>query len=126
MNLATGSMDKLFKIIVLVMSIVLSVVPNTIAKGNKEERIAEGKRLTFDRKIGNCLACHAIENGEFSGNTGPPLFSMKHRFPDRKKLALQIFNPLEKNQDTLMPPFGLHGILTEDEIYKIVEYLYTL
>lgn len=119
-------MDKLFKIIVLVMSIVLFVVPSTIAKGNKEDKIAEGKRLTFDRKMGNCLACHAIDNGEFSGDIAPPLFSMKDRFPGRKKLVLQIFNPLEKNQDTLMPPFGLHGILTEDEIYKIVEYLYTL
>jgi hypothetical protein len=25
-----------------------------------------------------------------------------------------------------MPPFGKHGVITKDEINKIIEYLYTL
>ena len=97
-----------------------------LAEETQEDRIAEGKRLTFDRTVGNCLACHAIDDGEFFGNTAPPLFHMKSRFPDKDTLATQISNPLENNRDTIMPPFGLHGILTEDQIHKIVEYLYTL
>ena len=108
------------------MLIVLLLCTNAWADGVLEQRVAAGKRLTLDRKMGNCLACHAIDNGPFSGNTAPPLFSMKSRFPDKKKLVVQISNPLANNRDTIMPPFGLHGILTEDQIHKIVEYLYTL
>ena len=44
------------------------------------DNIAEGK-VTFDRKKGNCLACHMIEDGELAGNNGPPLVAMKARFP---------------------------------------------
>jgi sulfur-oxidizing protein SoxX len=110
----------------LFLSIVFLLCANVWAQSIPEQKIVEGKRLTLDRKMGNCLACHAIDNGKFSGNTAPPLFSMKSRFPDREKLVAQISNPLASNRDTIMPPFGLHGILTEDQIYKIVEYLYTL
>ena len=37
--------------------------------------IAEGKKLAFDRKKGNCLACHMIDDGELAGNSGPPLIA---------------------------------------------------
>ena len=75
---------------------------------------------------GNCLACHAIDDGEFPGNIGPALISMKLRFPDRAVLRAQLWNSTERNPDTHMPPFGIHGILTGEEIDLIVEYLYTL
>ncbi|MCK4676092.1 MAG: c-type cytochrome, partial [Gammaproteobacteria bacterium] len=48
--------------------------------------IAKGKKLAFDRKKGNCLACHQIEGGTLAGNIGPPLIAMKARFPDYDKL----------------------------------------
>ncbi len=89
-------------------------------------RIAEGKELAFDRKKGNCLACHMIADGSLPGNTAPPLVAMKARFPDFDRLVNQISNPLETNPNTLMPPFGLHDILSEGEIMKIAEYIYTL
>jgi sulfur-oxidizing protein SoxX len=89
-------------------------------------RIGEGEKLTFDRNMGNCLACHAVGIGKGPGNLAPPLFEMKERFPDIDKLTRQISNSLLSNQDSVMPPFGLHGILSEDEISKIVDYLYTL
>ena len=89
-------------------------------------RIEDGKRLAFDRVQGNCLACHMIEDGELPGTTAPPLLEMKARFPDFDSLILQISNPLEANPNSMMPPFGLHNILTEDEIKKVAEYIYTL
>ena len=89
-------------------------------------RIEDGKRIAFDRALGNCLACHMIADGELPGNTAPPLIAMKARFPESGRLVKQISNPLEANPNSMMPPFGLHNILTEDEIQKVVEYLYTL
>lgn len=88
--------------------------------------IAEGKALAFDRKKGNCLACHMVEDGDLAGNSGPPIIAMKQRFPDKAKLREQIWDPTARNPQTLMPPFGKHGILSEDELDKIVDYIYTL
>ena len=88
--------------------------------------IQEGKKLAFDRKKGNCLACHMIDDGELAGNSGPPMIAMKARFPDKKVLFNQIWDPTKNNPNTFMPPFGKHGALTKDEINKIIEYLYTL
>ena len=51
---------------------------------------------------------------------------MKARFPDKKVLFNQIWDPTKNNPNTFMPPFGKHGALTKDEINKIIEYLYTL
>ena len=88
--------------------------------------IEEGKKLAFDRKKGNCLACHMIDDGELAGNNGPPLIAMKARFPDREVLFNQIWDPTETNPNSFMPPFGKHGAITKTEINKIIEYLYTL
>ena len=90
------------------------------------DRIAQGKEIAFDRKKGNCLACHMIDDGALPGTTGPPLLAMQQRYPDLEALVAQISNPLTKNPNSLMPPFGLHNILSEDEIQKIAEYIHTL
>ncbi len=86
----------------------------------------DGKTLVMKRSKGNCLACHAIADGELPGNIGPPLIAMKARFPDADILRKQIWDATAGNPDTRMPPFGRHGILSGDEIDLIVEYLYTL
>lgn len=88
--------------------------------------VEEGKKLVENRKKGNCLACHKIEGGDMPGTIGPPLVAMKQRFPDKSRLREQIANPVKFNPNSLMPPFGKHNILTDDEIDKIVEYVYTL
>ena len=90
------------------------------------DNVKEGKKLAFDRKKGNCLACHQIENGELAGNNGPPLIAMEARFPNRIDLFNQIWDATKNNPNSFMPPFGKHGVITKDEINKILEYLYTL
>ena len=96
------------------------------ASAASDESVAEGKALAFDRGKGNCLACHAIEDGELPGNIGPPLLSMKIRYPDRAALKSQVCDASLRNPYTRMPPYCRHGILTEDEVERIVDYLYTL
>jgi sulfur-oxidizing protein SoxX len=90
------------------------------------DRFAEGKRLTMERSKGNCLACHAIDDGNLPGNVGPPLVAMKQRFPDRQVLREQVCDATVRNPYTRMPPFCRHGILTSEEVDLIVDYLYTL
>jgi sulfur-oxidizing protein SoxX len=86
----------------------------------------QGKEIAFHRKKGNCLACHKIKGGVLAGNIGPALINMKARYPDKQKLRDQIWDATKTNPNTIMPPFGKYKILTEDEIDKVVEFIYTL
>ena len=51
---------------------------------------------------------------------------MRERFPDRGTLRGQIWDAGKRNPNTIMPPFGKHLILSDDEIELIIDYLYTL
>ena len=104
----------------------LSTDVPALADGSDPAVRAEGKKIAFNRTKGNCLACHMIEDGELPGNAGPPLLAMQQRFPDKRKLREQIWDPTVRNPQSMMPPFGKHGILTEDELDKVVEYIYSL
>jgi sulfur-oxidizing protein SoxX len=110
----------------LVAAILAILLPATLAVGQDATAVAEGKELAFDRTKGNCLACHMIDGGDLAGNIGPPLLSMQQRYPDRAQLRAQIWDSTVKNPQTLMPPFGRNRILSEDEIDRIVDFLYTL
>ncbi len=90
-----------FRIITTVTSIAIligMVLGTSIAA--TDEEIAEGKRIAFNRKLGNCLTCHMIVGGELPGNIGPPLIAMKARFPDKSALRAQIFDATVKNPQT--------------------------
>ncbi len=88
--------------------------------------IEKGKAVAVDRKKGNCLACHAMDDGALPGNIAPPLVSMKLRYPDRAKLREQIWDATIRNPNSIMPPFGRHQLLSEEEIDNITDYILTL
>ena len=90
------------------------------------DMIAMGKDVAFDRKKGNCLACHMIAGGSLPGNIGPPLVAMKARFPDYEKMKAQIADPRITNPNTIMIPFGPHGVLSKQEIELVSQFIYTL
>jgi len=111
----------------LLGSLMLSSTMATAAEEAKALSVVdEGKLLAFDNKKGNCLACHQIAGGELAGDIGPPLVGMQARFPDKAKLRAQVWDPTKINPNSMMPPFGRHKVLTEDEIDKVVEYIYSL
>ena len=91
-----------------------------------EARLEKGKQLAFERTKGNCLACHAIADGSLAGTIGPPLLMMEARFPNKADLRAQIWDATVKNPNSMMPPFGRHRILTDDELDLIVDYIYSL
>ncbi len=103
-----------------------SLIPQAASAAGHADMVKKGKEVAFNRKKGNCLACHAMDDGTSPGDIGPPLVAMKARFPDKKKLRAQIWDAEVANPDTRMPPFGKHKIISESDIDAIVEYLYTL
>lgn len=113
-------------VIALLLSALVLAPAVTAPAYADEATIKKGKEVAYDRKKGNCLACHAMDDGTLPGNQGPPLMAMQARFPDKAVLRAQIYDPLERNPNTIMPPFGVHNILTDEEIDAIVEYLLTL
>lgn len=94
--------------------------------GPSAEDIAAGEALAGDRNAGNCFACHQVEGAELAGNIGPPLVAMKMRFPEREVLYQQVADPRLRNPNTVMPPYGAHGILSERELNLVIDYLLTL
>lgn len=104
----------------------LAMAPALTTAQDAPSLVEQGKKVAFDRRKGNCLACHAIAGGDLPGTIGPPLIAMKARYPDKAKLRAQIYDARQANPATVMPPYGPHAILSSEEIDKIVEFIYTL
>jgi len=98
----------------------------TIASADGAADLEQGKKLAFDRKKGNCLACHQIAGGTLAGTIGPPLIAMKARFPDREKLHAQIYDARVNNPNTIMIPFGPHAVMSVHEIDLVTDFIHTL
>jgi sulfur-oxidizing protein SoxX len=114
------------KLITLLILGVAALVTFPAVAEVSEADLAKGKMLSFERKKGNCLACHVVADGTLAGNAGPPLIAMKARFPDKNVLREQIYDARIKNPNTLMPPFGAHQILTNKELDLVLDYIYSL
>lgn len=123
-NTATRLLTAASTVILLGVSTV-SGMANAGSHGGAS-MIEKGKALAFDRKLGNCLACHRMGEGDLPGNIGPPLIAMKARFPDKAKLRAQIYDATVRNPNSMMPPFGRHGALSDAQIDAITDYVYTL
>ncbi|HHJ17530.1 MAG TPA: sulfur oxidation c-type cytochrome SoxX [Gammaproteobacteria bacterium] len=122
-----GILKTASSVLALAGSLVLLPAPGLALAEEAKPSVAEqGKSIAFNRKQGNCLACHQIAGGKLEGNIGPPLVAMKARFPDKAKLRAQIWDSTKANSNSIMPPFGRHQILSESDIDKIVEFIYTL
>ena len=114
-----------FSLAAVVGALLLTSFPASAADG-ASSIVEKCKAVAFDRKKGNCLACHMTGDGTLPGNIGPPLIGMKARFPDKAKLRAQIWDSTVANPNTIMIPFGRNKVLSEEEIDLIVEYVYTL
>jgi L-cysteine S-thiosulfotransferase len=54
------------------------------------------------------------------------LIAMSARFPDLAVLRGKIWDASATHPGTMMPPFGKHRVLTEDQIDKVLEFVYQL
>lgn len=97
-------------------------MPKMELNGNAEA----GKEIAMARSKGNCIACHIIPGGESPGAIGPALVAMQTRYPSKEALAMQIWDATVKNPEAVMPPFGRHEILTDQQFQDVVEYIWSL
>jgi sulfur-oxidizing protein SoxX len=117
-------MRKLISSGVAVAGMVMVMAGSSVAMAASS--IDEGKAIAFDKKKGNCLACHRIEGGRMAGDIAPPILLMKVRYPDKKALRDQIWDATAANPNTVMPPFGRHHILSDAEVDKVTDFIYSL
>ncbi|MDR9498953.1 MAG: sulfur oxidation c-type cytochrome SoxX [Hydrogenovibrio sp.] len=118
---------KQFLTAVAVSSACVAAPSVAFADNHGASAIEEGKELAFARSSGNCLACHMIQGANMPGNIGPALVAMEMRYPDKQKLYDKIWGtPETVVEDSMMPHFGANGILSDEEIQKITDYIYTL
>ncbi len=119
---------KLVRIVPLALLAVM-LFP-TLAAAAKPDASETGRNIILSRKLGNCLACHSIpglgKDNVLPGNIGPTLQNMKSMFSSKKQLRAHIWDETRFNPNTSMPPFGKHKILTDQQIDKVVDYLYGL
>ncbi len=97
--------------------------------GEPADSASGGRELAVSTAKGNCLACHQMPGDAeaiSSANIGPPLIAMRERFPERERLRAQIWDATRNNPQTVMPPFGKHRVLSEEEIDKITDYIHGL
>lgn len=103
---------------------------------------AAGRKVFSDRKLGNCLACHAVEDQNdqlFHGEVGPPLDGAADRWSEGELRAIVADAKEVFSEETVMPGFyslnvgvdvreDLVGktILSAQEVEDVVAYLATL
>jgi sulfur-oxidizing protein SoxA len=91
---------------------------------------AIGAKLAADRtRGGSCLACHVMGpagGADLPGNVGPDLSEIGNANNDDEMLYNFVYDARVYVADTLMPPWGTHGIFNEQEIGHIVAFLKTL
>ena len=91
-----------------------------------QQRLAQGKEISFQRSKGNCLACHIIEEGEDPGNIGPALVDIQKNYASKDQLRAIIWDATAFNEQTSMPPFGRNKILSPEELDLVVDYIWSL
>lgn len=103
---------------------------------------AEGRKVFADRKLGNCLACHAdadLSEQLFHGDVGPALDGVADRYSLEEMRAIVVNSKAVFGDQTIMPGFysldvGLNvrkdlvgkTILTDQQVEDVVAYLATL
>jgi sulfur-oxidizing protein SoxA len=91
---------------------------------------AQGQKLAFDRsRGGGCLACHAAgpaSAGAQVGNVAPDLSEIGNAGRTDEWFYNYIFDARVYNPETVMPPWGRHGLYSDAEIRHMVAFLKTL
>ena len=88
--------------------------------------VKEGEKIFNTKKLGNCLACHAVNGKEINnpGSLGPKLQYLSS-WPE-KALYDKIYDPYTTNPISAMPAFGKNGWLNDHQIKALVAYLKTI
>ncbi|MGH7354359.1 MAG: sulfur oxidation c-type cytochrome SoxA [Candidatus Rokuibacteriota bacterium] len=88
----------------------------------------KGRALFLDRAKGPCTGCHLVPGDDVwpAGSVGPDLSTLADRRLPDAYLFQQIWDPRIVFPNTTMPPWGVQGAFSAEEIVHLVAYLQTL
>src|SRR5690348_257158 len=90
----------------------------------------KGAELVADRnRGGSCLACHVMGpagGANLPGNVAPDLSEIGSAGREDEWLFNYIYDGRVYNPETVMPPWGSHGVFSDQEISDMVAFLKTL
>jgi len=88
--------------------------------------VKEGAKIFKTKKIGNCIACHAVNGVKLDGpgSLGPKLQGLS-AWPE-KALYDKVYDPYTTNPTSAMPAFGKNGVLNDHQIKAVVAFLKTI
>src|SRR5450759_4287840 len=88
---------------------------------------AKGATLVADRnRGGSCLACHVMGqagNADLPGNAAPDLSEIGNAGRTDEWLFNYVYDARVYNPETVMPPWGGHGVFNDQEINDMVAFL---
>ena len=91
--------------------------------------VAKGEKIFKTKKLGNCVACHAVNGKQNIQDMGPgsmgPKLQYLSAWPEQA-LYDKIYDPYTTNPISQMPAFGKAGMLNDAEIKALVAYLKTV
>jgi sulfur-oxidizing protein SoxA len=89
---------------------------------------ARGRALFLDRARGPCTGCHLVPGDDVwpAGSVGPDLSTLADRRLPDAYLYQQLWDPRVTFPNTVMPPWGVQGTFTSEELVHLVAYLQTL
>jgi L-cysteine S-thiosulfotransferase len=95
---------------------------------NSTASLAQGWRILFDQRSGNCVACHSIPDQKGARNGiqstfAPALDGVATRY-SAAQLRQWVVDARKINPNTLMPPFG--AMLSEQQVTDVLAALQTL
>ncbi len=111
------------------LSLSLSAYAANVKTGTASTYSADvkaGRALAFNKKKGNCIACHVIKGAVMPGHVARPLVGIKKAFPNRSTLERILYDESLRDPMAPMPRLGKNHVLTHSEIEKIIDFLYTL
>ena len=114
-------MKKIFTIATLAI-----LASGVVSAASNDKLVKEGEKIFKTKKIGNCIACHAVNGVKLDGpgSLGPKLQGLS-AWPE-EALYDKIYDPYKTNPISAMPPFGKNAVLSDHQIKAVVAFLKTI
>jgi sulfur-oxidizing protein SoxX len=87
---------------------------------------ARGKIIAMTPTRGNCVTCHQLPGDGWPGTVGNSLLQYKKYQYTADRIYQQIYDARIFNPASVMPPFGSHNLLSDQEIRDLVAYLQSI
>ncbi len=91
---------------------------------SQQDLVKEGRKVFVTKKLGNCLACHTVQNDPNipqAGNIGPKLSNLD-TYP-KDYIFNKIWDPNKTVPNTIMPPQGRSHKISKHQVDALVAYL---